>query len=174
MTSVPKPLKFLRPHYGTLKSYFDIMPESELKVLFLTPATMVIWMLIWHSADISFSLFCRSTWLTYCLCWPWLCLSKEKVYVHVIVKFCSYYGTYIFYLENFSLFRSRSSEVALRFASHFLIVSGEPEVPFIGLWRWHWFLGSWICEVRTRVLEYIICFLYLCFTCFCSVSWIIL
>ncbi|KAM0859898.1 hypothetical protein ACQ4PT_046894 [Festuca glaucescens] len=31
MTSVPKPLKFLRPHYGTLKSYFDIMPESELK-----------------------------------------------------------------------------------------------------------------------------------------------
>lgn len=32
MTSVPKPLKFLRPHYGTLKSYFETMPESELKV----------------------------------------------------------------------------------------------------------------------------------------------
>jgi len=31
MTSVPKPLKFLRPHYGTLKSYFETMPESELK-----------------------------------------------------------------------------------------------------------------------------------------------
>ncbi|CAD6343290.1 unnamed protein product [Miscanthus lutarioriparius] len=31
MTSVPKPLKFLRPHFGTLKSYFETMPESELK-----------------------------------------------------------------------------------------------------------------------------------------------
>ncbi|BAF07793.1 26S proteasome non-ATPase regulatory subunit 2 homolog A [Oryza sativa Japonica Group] len=29
MTSVPKPLKFLRPHYGTLKSYFETMPESS-------------------------------------------------------------------------------------------------------------------------------------------------
>jgi hypothetical protein len=32
MTSVPKPLKFLRPHYGTLKSFFETMPESDLKV----------------------------------------------------------------------------------------------------------------------------------------------
>nr|CAD1827733.1 unnamed protein product [Ananas comosus var. bracteatus] len=31
MTSVPKPLKFLRPHYGTLKEYFERMPESDLK-----------------------------------------------------------------------------------------------------------------------------------------------
>ncbi|GJN39263.1 hypothetical protein PR202_gb28369 [Eleusine coracana subsp. coracana] len=31
MTSVPKPLKFLRPHYGTLKSYFETMPDSDLK-----------------------------------------------------------------------------------------------------------------------------------------------
>ncbi|WCJ25522.1 hypothetical protein M5689_007399 [Euphorbia peplus] len=31
MTSVPKPLKFLRPHYGTLKAYYDTMVESELK-----------------------------------------------------------------------------------------------------------------------------------------------
>ncbi|GJN18990.1 hypothetical protein PR202_gb06216 [Eleusine coracana subsp. coracana] len=31
MTSVPKPLKFLRPHYGTLKSFFETMPESDLK-----------------------------------------------------------------------------------------------------------------------------------------------
>lgn len=31
MTSVPKPLKFLRPHYETLKSYFETMVESELK-----------------------------------------------------------------------------------------------------------------------------------------------
>ncbi|XP_024533370.1 26S proteasome non-ATPase regulatory subunit 2 homolog A [Selaginella moellendorffii] len=32
MTSVPKPLKFLRPHYGTLKAFFQKMPESELKM----------------------------------------------------------------------------------------------------------------------------------------------
>lgn len=36
MTSVPKPLKFLRPHYGTLKTYFETMPESDLKVKFVT------------------------------------------------------------------------------------------------------------------------------------------
>ncbi|MCL7049219.1 hypothetical protein MKW94_023969 [Papaver nudicaule] len=32
MTSVPKPLKFLRPHYGTLKTYFATMEDSEMKV----------------------------------------------------------------------------------------------------------------------------------------------
>ncbi|XP_038972855.1 26S proteasome non-ATPase regulatory subunit 2 homolog A-like isoform X2 [Phoenix dactylifera] len=31
MTSVPKPLKFLRPHYGTLKAYFETMLDSDLK-----------------------------------------------------------------------------------------------------------------------------------------------
>ncbi|TVU07734.1 hypothetical protein EJB05_41103 [Eragrostis curvula] len=31
MTSVPKPLKFLRPHYGALKSFFETMPDSDLK-----------------------------------------------------------------------------------------------------------------------------------------------
>ncbi|GMJ05521.1 26S PROTEASOME REGULATORY SUBUNIT S2 1A, 26S proteasome regulatory subunit S2 1A [Hibiscus trionum] len=31
MTSVPKPLKFLRPHYGTLKTFYETMPESDLK-----------------------------------------------------------------------------------------------------------------------------------------------
>ncbi|XP_068345693.1 26S proteasome non-ATPase regulatory subunit 2 homolog A [Pyrus communis] len=31
MTSVPKPLKYLRPHYGTLKAYYETMAESELK-----------------------------------------------------------------------------------------------------------------------------------------------
>ncbi|KAJ9170913.1 hypothetical protein P3X46_018975 [Hevea brasiliensis] len=31
MTSVPKPLKFLRPHYGTLKSYYETMADSDLK-----------------------------------------------------------------------------------------------------------------------------------------------
>ncbi len=32
MTSVPKPLKFLRPHYGALKSYYEKMVNAELKV----------------------------------------------------------------------------------------------------------------------------------------------
>uniref|UniRef100_A0A0D6R055 26S proteasome non-ATPase regulatory subunit 2 homolog n=1 Tax=Araucaria cunninghamii TaxID=56994 RepID=A0A0D6R055_ARACU len=31
MTSVPKPLKFLRPHYGTLKAYFETMADSDVK-----------------------------------------------------------------------------------------------------------------------------------------------
>ncbi|KAK6919638.1 RPN1, N-terminal [Dillenia turbinata] len=31
MTSVPKPLKFLRPHYGTLKTYYETMKHSDLK-----------------------------------------------------------------------------------------------------------------------------------------------
>jgi hypothetical protein len=32
MTSVPKPLKFLRPHYGTLKKFYENMPDGENKV----------------------------------------------------------------------------------------------------------------------------------------------
>ncbi|ERN05723.1 hypothetical protein AMTR_s00006p00242820 [Amborella trichopoda] len=31
MTSVPKPLKFLRPHYGTLKAYYEAMADTDLK-----------------------------------------------------------------------------------------------------------------------------------------------
>ncbi|KAG9441817.1 hypothetical protein H6P81_017671 [Aristolochia fimbriata] len=31
MTSVPKPLKFLRPHYGTLKAYYETMVDSDVK-----------------------------------------------------------------------------------------------------------------------------------------------
>ncbi|KAF8379150.1 hypothetical protein HHK36_028579 [Tetracentron sinense] len=31
MTSVPKPLKFLRPHYGTLKAYYETMGDSDMK-----------------------------------------------------------------------------------------------------------------------------------------------
>lgn len=34
MTSVPKPLKFLRPHYGTLKEFFARMPVGDNKVRF--------------------------------------------------------------------------------------------------------------------------------------------
>lgn len=33
MTSVPKPLKFLRPHYGTMKAYYEKMQDSDLKKL---------------------------------------------------------------------------------------------------------------------------------------------
>lgn len=32
MTSVPKPLKFLRPHYGKLKEIYDGMAPGENKV----------------------------------------------------------------------------------------------------------------------------------------------
>ncbi len=32
MTSIPKPLKFLRPHYEPLKAYFETMPLSDNKV----------------------------------------------------------------------------------------------------------------------------------------------
>jgi len=32
MTSVPKPLKFLRPHYSTLKTFFSTVSEGETKV----------------------------------------------------------------------------------------------------------------------------------------------
>lgn len=35
MTSVPKPLKFLRPHYGTLKAYYETMGDTDLKVHFV-------------------------------------------------------------------------------------------------------------------------------------------
>uniref|UniRef100_A0A0G4GM15 Uncharacterized protein n=1 Tax=Chromera velia CCMP2878 TaxID=1169474 RepID=A0A0G4GM15_9ALVE len=31
MTSVPKPLKFLRPHFGTLKDHYGTLPDSENK-----------------------------------------------------------------------------------------------------------------------------------------------
>ncbi|XP_047949685.1 26S proteasome non-ATPase regulatory subunit 2 homolog A-like [Salvia hispanica] len=33
MTSVPKPLKFLRPHYGTLQAHYEKMSDSDLKKL---------------------------------------------------------------------------------------------------------------------------------------------
>ena len=32
MTSVPKPLKFLRPHYNTMKDLFEKWPNKENKV----------------------------------------------------------------------------------------------------------------------------------------------
>ncbi|GAA0187070.1 hypothetical protein LIER_34358 [Lithospermum erythrorhizon] len=33
MTTVPKPIKFLRPHYGTLKTYYEKMTDADLKRL---------------------------------------------------------------------------------------------------------------------------------------------
>lgn len=38
MTSVPKPLKFLRPHYGKLKEIYENMAPGENKVETLGPA----------------------------------------------------------------------------------------------------------------------------------------
>ena len=34
MTSVPKPLKFLRPHYDDMKTFFESMMDSDHKSLF--------------------------------------------------------------------------------------------------------------------------------------------
>ena len=34
MTSVPKPLKFLRPHYDDLKAHFEALMECDHKPLF--------------------------------------------------------------------------------------------------------------------------------------------
>ena len=33
MTSVPKPLKFLRPHYGTLKKVYEKITNMDVKVI---------------------------------------------------------------------------------------------------------------------------------------------
>lgn len=35
MTSVPKPLKFLRPHYATLKEQYEKLLTTDIKVTFL-------------------------------------------------------------------------------------------------------------------------------------------
>ncbi|PPS08330.1 hypothetical protein GOBAR_AA12319 [Gossypium barbadense] len=45
MTYVPKLLKFLRPHYGTLKAFYETMLDSDLKkyladILSMLPLTM--------------------------------------------------------------------------------------------------------------------------------------
>ena len=37
MTSVPKPLKFLRPHYGTLKDLYEKWGPGENKVQYTLP-----------------------------------------------------------------------------------------------------------------------------------------
>lgn len=37
MTSVPKPLKFLSPHYEKLKTHFDSLAEGDFKVSFFSP-----------------------------------------------------------------------------------------------------------------------------------------
>jgi len=70
MTSVLKPLKFLFSHFGTLKSYFETIPEYDLKkcVNTLDHPASVCCRLVWCSADDTILLFCRSTWLTYCQC----------------------------------------------------------------------------------------------------------
>lgn len=40
MTSVPKPLKFLRPHYGKLKEIYEGMAPGENKVCYHSPLGM--------------------------------------------------------------------------------------------------------------------------------------
>ncbi|XXG42954.1 hypothetical protein AAC387_Pa01g3101 [Persea americana] len=43
MTTVPKPLKFLHPHYGTLKSCHEVMADSELKKYLADILSVVAW-----------------------------------------------------------------------------------------------------------------------------------
>lgn len=43
MTSVPKPLKFLRPHYGKLKEIYENMAPGENKVKALGPTIPLGW-----------------------------------------------------------------------------------------------------------------------------------
>lgn len=43
MTSVPKPLKFLRPHYGKLKEIYENMAPGENKVTALGPTIPYGW-----------------------------------------------------------------------------------------------------------------------------------
>jgi len=64
----PNLLKFLCLHCGTLKSYFETIPESELKVCVnaLDHPTLVCCRLVWCSSDATILFSCRSTWLIYC------------------------------------------------------------------------------------------------------------
>jgi 26S proteasome regulatory subunit N1 len=55
MTSVPKPLKFLRPHYEALCALHEQWPASEVKASFC----------ITHSSY----LLCRNSWLMCYQCW---------------------------------------------------------------------------------------------------------
>lgn len=59
MTSVPKPLKFLRPHYGTLKAYYETMADTDLKVVFLVMAPHIVNLL--PIIDFVFLKNCNST-----------------------------------------------------------------------------------------------------------------
>lgn len=56
MTAVPKPLKFLRPHYDELVALFEMWEASPEKV------RMVLMEMYW--SDFS----CRIHWQTCCLC----------------------------------------------------------------------------------------------------------
>ncbi|RWR80577.1 26S proteasome non-ATPase regulatory subunit 2 A [Cinnamomum micranthum f. kanehirae] len=43
MSTVPKPLKLLHPHYGTLKSCYEVMADSELKKYLADILSVVAW-----------------------------------------------------------------------------------------------------------------------------------
>lgn len=68
MTSVPKPLKFLRPHYRTLKTHYEKMHESELKVCPLVVA-IVREGFIWNCSQ--FSSCCLWIGFSMLVSWWW-------------------------------------------------------------------------------------------------------
>ena len=79
MTSVPKPLKFLRPHYGTLKAFHQTMPASDLKVCMSSYfLCSYFWLCL---IDCFFFPACfRNACPISSLSWPLPCLPRVKGY----------------------------------------------------------------------------------------------
>lgn len=84
MTSVPKPLKFLRPHYDSLKEVHEKIKDDETKVAFRNYLSSELFILILHCLNSSVDtdkgyyfvfvfIFCnRDSALTSYQCWEWL------------------------------------------------------------------------------------------------------
>ena len=82
MTSVPKPLKFLRPHHIDLQALYEIWSPSKDKVSF-TASVKILWRLtgfhacndiFWHAAprDLALSsVFCLPSSIKLSSCRPW-------------------------------------------------------------------------------------------------------
>jgi len=85
MTSVPKPLKFLRAHYGTLKAHYENMAESDLKVNCQIGCCPLISLI--KARALTCFLFCRNTWQIYSQSWRSPCLLRENGYAYMLDVF---------------------------------------------------------------------------------------
>jgi hypothetical protein len=140
----PNLLKFLCLHCGTLKSYFETIPESELKVCVnaLDHPTLVCCRLVWCSSDATILFSCRSTWLIYCSV---LTLTMSTEGERVCSCHNSSLPTVIY--NNFCLTKKMKSSVISVNLELRHLVSREPQILFVGLWRWYWFMETWMSEV---------------------------